>query len=104
MFTCGGSLISERWVLTVAHCFRGRNQPTFARLGDQNLKDPNDADPKDYEIEKVIKHPQYSSHTKHNDIALLKLKQDVEFVFEYIRPACLQQPEDSFGAKLLAVS
>jgi len=82
------------------------NRPiiTFARLGDQNLKDPNDADPKDYDIGKVIMHPQYSSGTKENDIALLKLKEKVKFVFEFIRPACLQQPGESFNASLIAVS
>jgi hypothetical protein len=66
--------------------------PSFVRLGDQNL-DPNfndGADPVDYNIKKMFKHPNFVRDTMQNDIALIKLEKDVNFT-KHIRPACLEQ-------------
>jgi len=66
-----------------------RNPPTIARLGDLNLKDPNDgARPVNYLVVDIFRHPDYKPPAKYNDIALLKLDRPVEFN-EFIRPACL---------------
>lgn len=61
---------------------------------DRARSDDN-AQPIQFNISEMIKHPNFTSRHKYNDIALIKLDGFVEFN-EYVRPACL--PElDSIG-------
>jgi hypothetical protein len=58
-------------------------------LGDHNLKLSSEgAQPVNYLVVDIIRHPDYKPPAKYNDIALLKLDRRVEFN-EFIRPACL---------------
>lgn len=73
--------------------------PSFVRLGDQNLETIDDAQPADYDIIDIIIHEDYNPFRKEHDIALFKLEKDVIMhpVNPYVRPACLNQLENTFG-------
>nr|CAD7402476.1 unnamed protein product [Timema poppensis] len=90
VWKCGGSLISEHFVLTAAHCtYSSLGPPVVVRLGEYNLR-TNYEDPKpvDYSVAEVIRHPDYKSSTHYNDIGLLRLSRPAE-LNSFVRPACL---------------
>lgn len=65
----------------------------FIRLGELNLATLNDADPQDFYVAEIFKHPDYVPPSRYNDIALLKMDRPTRFN-ELIRPACLQVAKD----------
>lgn len=99
-FRCGGSLISEFFVLSAAHCTRSVLKPYLVRMGVLTLS--NATSDNDYLIDRVIQHPMYSYRMKKNDISLLKLARKVHQM-KNIRPACIQF-DDNYSNEVQFVS
>ncbi|XP_039282037.1 serine protease snake isoform X4 [Nilaparvata lugens] len=89
-WSCAGSLISERYILTAAHCIdTDRGPPKWVRTGDLDYVSTADrANPQQIRVAKHIAHPAYKTEKPFNDIGLLRLERDVK-LDEYSRPACL---------------
>jgi len=93
---CGGSILSETWVVTAGHCCDGQSATRLGvRAGSWHLHE-EDADQAEYSVKRVLLHEDYDSWTINNDICLLEIDGVIEFnehVNKIGLPLPLDEPE-----------
>ncbi|CAK1545544.1 unnamed protein product [Leptosia nina] len=86
---CGGALITDRHVLTAAHCTRRwKADELFVRLGEYDFQRSNDSRTYNFNVVEIRQHELFDSSNYHNDIAILKLHRPAVFN-TYVWPICL---------------
>ncbi|KPP74348.1 coagulation factor IX-like, partial [Scleropages formosus] len=94
MVFCGGSIISEWWVITAAHCLQDSKEISFfIRVGEHNVK-KREGTEQELEVAEKRPHPQYNMQVNqyYHDIALLRTRTAIRMT-EFVRPICLG-PQD----------
>ncbi|KAH0616215.1 hypothetical protein JD844_027172, partial [Phrynosoma platyrhinos] len=75
---CGCVLIAKKWVLTVAHCFEGRESPAVWKVvfGINNLDHPS-VFMQSRMVKNVILHPRYNRAVVDFDISIVELNEEI---------------------------
>jgi len=93
---CGGSVASENFIITAAHCCDGE-YPNGLNVvaGDHNLK-MDEGTEQVLNVKSIKMHPDYNSRTQENDICLVELHEPLT-MNEYVSAAILPEQNQEFS-------
>uniref|UniRef100_A0A182KAN2 Peptidase S1 domain-containing protein n=1 Tax=Anopheles christyi TaxID=43041 RepID=A0A182KAN2_9DIPT len=103
-YMCGGSIISQNFVLSAAHCIKDPNPDRyFLKAGLYHLYNDTDPNVVLYNLFEIILHSKYDSRNFYNDIALLRPDRVISLTPD-VFPICLWPAQSSTLIDVLSQS
>lgn len=107
IFQCGATLIDDSHVITVAHCvskfanyYPSTSYDLVVRLGEWDTQQESEViQHEDYQVIKIVIHPEFQNQSLWNDIAILRLNRVVKMK-QNINPVCLPTSTDNFESRV----
>ncbi|XP_041853104.1 ovochymase-2 isoform X2 [Melanotaenia boesemani] len=95
---CGGAILTERWLMTAAHCFTSVSKEFLSGVrvlvGEFDLR-VDDEEEQVFQIKSVSVHEKYNHALPMNyDIALVELDQHIQ-MGSHVYPICLPLPDEN---------
>jgi len=76
---CGASIVSERWLVTAAHCVEGKSAGSVKVVLGLHDQGQTVGNPAEYDIAQILAHPAYDRSTISNDITLIQTTSPIQF-------------------------
>ncbi|XP_068231851.1 serine proteinase stubble-like [Palaemon carinicauda] len=94
---CGGAIISDKWILTSAHCVDGQDVAVVVGEHDWSVTDETSITQM-IVPSTIIMHPSYNRSTLDSNLALIELRSAINFLPDNtVAPVCLPDEDNDYS-------
>lgn len=92
---CTGVILKKRWIITSALCISEQNSNEHELKVYYGSHNRTHGQRKTAAIEKIVYHPEFNQRMLRNNVALMKIKSDIDFIPTVVDAAILPTKETS---------